>query len=120
MREIKYRFWDCLMCAWATDCLAINDGRMVADNEGKEFVDVPDVERFIPVQYTGLKDKNGVEVYEGDVLSNGMINPKLFTVKWEESGARFIGEGSEIRWAKDFQFFEVIGNVYDNPELLDG
>ncbi|REK54731.1 MAG: hypothetical protein C6W55_10385 [Thermobacillus sp.] len=69
-------------------------------------------------QSTGLKDKNGKEIYEGDILES---NHKLFRfeVIWSEDWAMFTVKGGSvealIRWAT---YCEVIGNIYENPELL--
>ena len=76
-------------------------------------------------QYTGLKDKNGVKIFEGDVvLCNRYINDVFDKKKYlvRECDFRFglVGEslsGNEIR-GDDWAFAEVIGNIHDNPELL--
>ena len=70
-------------------------------------------------QYTGLTDKNGVKIFEGDIISLGDPNIKYLTM-WRNAGfaAKQIGASSYIGltyWTSDI---EVLGNVIDNPELI--
>lgn len=77
------------------------------------------------MQYTGLKDKNGKEIYEGDILgSYGAVFTVIFEdgcFKWSTDA---IGANNQIAYKKTGHFknvgpFEVIGNIYENPELSD-
>ncbi|MGA1047841.1 MAG: YopX family protein [Minisyncoccia bacterium] len=72
------------------------------------------------MQFTGLKDKNGVEIYEGDIVKYiGQLNPdryKLFIIEWDDKLAGFYAGGGQIQRTKGY---EVIGNIYETPELLD-
>lgn len=80
-------------------------------------------------QFTGLRDKNGKEIYEGDIICSydSQNNTILHEVYYLESEARFatkligyenLNEGSLTqKWINELDF-EVIGNIFDNPELL--
>ena len=78
-------------------------------------------------QYTGLKDKNGVEIYEGDIVKedgyygNGSIFPVVKKIQWKESYSCWLRGEYERLTPKNIKKYniEVIGNIYDNPELLE-
>lgn len=80
-------------------------------------------ESMLPLQYTGLKDKNGKEIYEGDVTNKGIVR-WFDDLVWDSSGSQhpgfyFDNYGSELDWHLGFDdAIEVIGNIYENPELL--
>lgn len=82
------------------------------------------------MQSTGLKDKNGVEIYEGDVINyrNSFRNPMTgsgslsinrdFKIIFENG--EFKAKGFDKRLKNILSYSEVIGNIYENPELLEG
>lgn len=69
------------------------------------------------LQYTGLKDRNKVEIYEGDILD---INGVRFLVTWSDRGwFPFSDRNDNGEWEWDADMFIVIGNIYENPELME-
>jgi len=76
----------------------------------------------VPMQYTGLKDKHGREAYESDLLSNGylFLGEAMFdqgTYTCEDRHECYIDRKANGR-RQDFHNLEIIGNIYENPELL--
>ena len=70
-------------------------------------------------QYTGLKDKKGVEIYEGDILQLDEIS---YPVLFEDGGFQIktsTSQGNSFAIQERVKKFVVIGNIYDNPELLE-
>jgi len=122
MREIKFR-----------GCFKIGDsweyGGIRYGDMGQAYIlphgatsRVVLVNRSYVGQYTGLKDKNNVEIYSGDILKYWLPTLKreeVGEVKWRDDIACFLLNGNwmEYDWIKIGKL-EVIGNIYENPELL--
>jgi uncharacterized phage protein (TIGR01671 family) len=111
MREIKFRAWN----KWA------DRNEMAYFNLDTCMLDTLAYNAPI-MQYTGLKDKNGKEIYEGDVVNRSFPGGVEFkgTVKfyecafWIDNGKQSVGLFSEI------DEITILGNIYENPELLEG
>jgi uncharacterized phage protein (TIGR01671 family) len=120
MREYKFRGYDYdRECMYRDSEIVFSDGTVFIGRKNfiQEISD--DVELM---QYTGLKDKNGVEIYEGDVVR---IDNEIRIIVFEEGafGAKNTKSGAMLNsyfWEQVIKFgFEVIGNIYQNPELLE-
>lgn len=123
MREIKFRAWDKKekkMIYPNQDerdlVYSFNDGNLWFISKG-DWQDVVDI---IFMQYTGLKDRNGEEIYEGDIIKT-KGNPKD---KFDEQGTsidKVIWDENELCWFAHgllHKSCKVIGNIYENPELI--
>ena len=116
-REIKFRAWDGERM-WDffenTRYFISPTSGKVFDTKWGKFLD------WKLMQYTGLKDKNGKEIYEGDIVQH--TNGWTGVIIWNQDDCAFISESihdkKETAWlAEDIQ--EIIGNIYENPELLE-
>jgi len=121
MREFKFRAWDesrRKMCKSIDVGWIVCSGRLFAENYNQSGV----VQKLTIMQSTGLNDKNGVEIFELDVVKN--IHGDTQLIKWLDKEACFCAEDIPIIDDDDRLFNiestdEVIGNVFTNPELLE-
>lgn len=115
MRKIKFRARNAgVPKCWVYGYFVIEDGTNYIINKGGRFK----VIAFTECQYTGLKDKNGVEIYEGDILNMGIVS-WYEKFGYEYYGWVILNEDNNPSHVDAFNIpLEVIGNTYDNPELL--
>lgn len=115
MREIKFRAWDIVR----KRMLYNEDLWDIPYNE--IFIHTPDQRALEVMQYTGLIDRNGKEIYEGDILDYGTYGK--FEVVWHRGSfkIRKLGfKNGNLHYLGDCYFDElmVVGNIYEDPELL--
>ena len=121
MREIKFRVWDKKENEMFYSDMYQNKTSMIY-GLGNFLKECSDIEEPI-MQYTGLKDKNGVEIYEGDIIKYDFnnLNYRIEFINAEFIARRFY-ENIEDLYPTEFDFgkeCEVLGNIYENPELLN-
>ncbi len=131
MREIRFRGWNSKNKKWIYGYYFVNRGEhFISPDEVvnpltsyEDFV----VDKDSIGQYTGLKDKNGVEIYEDDIIES---DGYLHVVRYDENNARFVafnlgmhtdleGCGLTKEWIEECGKV-VVGNVHENHELMKG
>ncbi len=129
MREIKFRAWQRESKYMIKAALVHFDGRvfdLLCEPDHEDLTDKVDL-----IQFTGLKDKNGKEIYEGDVLEN--MKGHRFVMEYDGLAFGWRGLTPYANGCVEFSYdtitnpkmteileLEIIGNIYENPELLKG
>lgn len=144
MRPIKFRIWNKKKKRWhqgstdeksrrlSTDAISlfgeiITFGEILLDQKTDKMVGLKELNDLVALQFTGLLDKNGKEIYEGDIV-------RCDKQEWYRTdrsmGRDVVGKPEyqeEVIWEFEMltmrqndypQYWTVIGNIYENPELL--
>jgi uncharacterized phage protein (TIGR01671 family) len=130
-RQLKFRVWDKQNKNWDAE---LNEGTYGWDTEGitlNQFIEYitcarqdpyPNQEkRFIIQQFTGLKDKDGKEIYEGDIVENDLITSKsIQIVQWDDGHGCFkLSCDSHLEMLTNTNItLKIIGNIFETPDLI--
>lgn len=128
MREIKFRAQD-FTKTWKYGYVAMGNESAVLFPKMKDGSVMTDIQIYVLPEtvglYTGLKDKNDTEIYEGDIIRfvdglkqvNGewIDNEHIYSVEYSEAAFKGV-----CGLSKCLDAVEVIGNIFDNPELMKG
>ena len=111
MRDIKFRAWDKLY------------NEMLHDIQFKHYdvtFDLYLTDRYVVMQYTGLKDRNGKEIYDGDIVKSNKYGDRMIVI-WGHCAwglKKTTGESAPSFTQYGLQDLYVIGNIYENNDLL--
>lgn len=130
MREIKFRAWDgkrmlnnvgfhpfIIQALWRDPDNGYKEG------EDGAYIISPAFTQYILMQFTSLKDKNGKEIYEGDLIEGHLFDkrvPTMGTVRYHVAHSCYVNENlAGLTPLSRIDAIEVIGNIYETPELLN-
>ena len=132
MRELKFRLWDKEYSQWgdmpgyaAWDCSCVSRNNVswpITNLLSPDSLDKYNENEIIFQQFTGLKDKNGKEIFEGDIVLQTLVN-LTSEVKWSNLELAYIIQYPDLTFAylADFEteYLEVVGNLLETPERLE-
>lgn len=126
----RFRAWDKVFKEMVQVNALVLDEQVIKVTYKNKNVVKDDVKEYVLMQSTGLKDKNGKEIFEGDIITNGQ---NVMCMKRHNTLGFYVEEKGEVEFIADSAVLEdfeedakeiadrleIIGNIYENPELLE-
>lgn len=120
MREIKFRAWDNNLKSMINVFTLYNEGTGGVIPQTDQHSSTTGTERYKIMQYTGLLDKHGKEIYEGDILKSEQHQETGLKVVWYIPAACFrYSLNHDLSSPLNYDDIEIIGNIYQHPNLLN-
>jgi hypothetical protein len=122
MRQIRFRAWHENMKQYFLNLFIDFSGNIGVWNNEESEIDFSLYPFLVLEQFTGLLDKNGKEIYEGDILKSDTYKV-VWVIFWNDTSARLeVKDANGLLPAElcyiNLQIHYVIGNIHENPELL--
>ena len=115
MREIKFRAWDLNNRKMYDSYIVDENGSFCVDGDFTNNCECSEEDRVIQMQFTGLKDKNGKEIYEGDIIEQIFYGDEISKIMLVVEDIRNL---ESIRCGSSKEN-KIIGNIYKNPEFAE-
>ena len=122
MREIKFRAWDGELKWMVDDVFACSTGAFDTPDKGYNtpYIEIEPKPHYIVMQFTGLQDRNGKDIYEGDVVESHStfdVSSYIRTVVWgKHCGLEFNPLSGFTLCKENESYFEIIGNIHESPK----
>ena len=118
-RKIKFRVWDSHHKTMdLVESLKFSENGSIFEINTDNYINIPN-EDLTLMQFTGLLDKNGKEIWEGDIVHPHHHKSRLRQVTWDETFAMFRLDTLTLS-THHCQDMEVLGNIHEHPELIKG